>query len=115
MQTKFSRRTFFGAILGLIGTISIYTKAPIVHDIQRWSAQKYLTARYFEAIKGTGGRHPKLIKVSPWMFEQLEGELQANQRFIDVEAARHGVRTLAYHASTMMSDASLGQYEVIFS
>ena len=80
-----------------------------------FKAQRYLTQVINAHAKGKGIKGlPKVVYVSPWMFELIESEMISLQRSVSYELEDPKKRSMCFRTSKLMADKDLAGFKVRF-
>ena len=112
-----NRRTFLTKLgVGIVATAALAQIPASVIKHSKWLAdsgrnwaQRKLLALYNDYSKKTG-HGPKEFVVSSDFMALFESELQANQRFVSVEAMQQGRKALAFKMTRVYQSAYLQGY-----
>ena len=117
-----NRRAFLTKLgIGIVATAalaqvpaSVIKRSEWLADSGRNWAQRKLLALYNDYSRKTG-HGPKEIVVSPDFMALFESELQANQRFVDVEAMQQDHKALAFKATRVYQSGYLQGYTAVIA
>jgi hypothetical protein len=114
-----TRRELFHKLALSVAGALVALNFPIRHvrkvvdsSILTESVVNILTNAFNDYTKGKGwNQAPKWIVVGSDLMNAFEGELMVNQRFIDVNMASEGYRSLKFKSLSMVSDGPGWHYE----